>query len=314
MARPTAFSNQKSRHRKKSKKNALASATLLLFLSFLSIGIFCQSARADSSPAPDIPAPGSEFYYLDQANILSGNTRGVILEKNQELYSSYGVQIVVMTMNSIPTGSYSQRVLYLRSVMDSWQIGGEDGRGLLLAVSVDDMDYIALCGDAMKSQFATDSLKALLDAQLEPDFSAGLYDVGIQKFFSAVAEKAAGYCADNPDAFGPVKSAATPVGSKPAKKSLSPLAIGFIAAGIFLVLSLSLYLISMRASRGSRRGRSSRRLSGGSYRIHRHNPVITPPRTTVLRHESRPAIHIKTSGSYRGQKSSHNRNNIDWRQ
>lgn len=308
MARPPA-----SRPRELHNLSGFTATVLLIFAFIIFGGLPQLSARAQALP----PAPAGDACFVDDANILSGDTRAAIESANRELYSKYGARLAVLTADTLQGDGYAQRVSYLRSVMDSWQLGGSGGRALLLAISVADMDYIVVAGEALKPEFSTEALKSLLDAQLEPDFQQGLYDSAIAKFISNAAEKADAYCSQHPELFSPGTAASAPAGSK---SSLPIWALVIlIAAGTLLALSVFLYLFSGRVGR-SRYGYGSRRRVHSSDLIHRHNPVITPPRTNVLRHESRPTVHIKSTrqstGTYRSQKTtyiSHGRSN-DWRQ
>ena len=214
--------------------------TALLTALMLLTSLYCWAAipaRAESQPP--IPEPGTDFFYNDQANLLSAETKALILTKNAGL-SQYSVQLAVLTMDTLPVTGYTQRVEYLRAVMQSWQLGGAEGRGLLLALSVSDGDYIAAAGDGLQSHFTTDLLKSLLDAQLEPDFSAGSYDL------LWVA----------------------------------------IAAGAVAVICIAVFILS---------GRPGRRRYGRRRGVHRHTPLVTPPRTTVLHRESHTPMIVKSA-------------------
>lgn len=286
--------------------------SLLLLLALLILQIPLASAHAEESGG-QLPQPWQEFYYYDEANVLGEITRADILSRNTQLNEQYGVQIVVMTVNALPAGDYSQRVAYLRQIASGWQIGGSDGRGLLLALSIGDQDYLAVAGDKLKASFTTDSLKALLDAQLEPDFSTGAYEAGAAKFFTAAAAQAESYCAANPEAFSQTgETSSRPASTKKKDTGSQVLLIVCIAAAVIAVVCIAIFLLM--SGGGNRRRRSSRY---GGYGVHRGRPVITPPRTNVLHYESRPTLHIRSSsrstGVYRNQKSTRSRTNIDRR-
>lgn len=252
----------------------------LLFVTFLFLlsSLYCgatNTARAESGPA--IPEPGADFYYSDGANVLSGETKSLILTKNAGL-SSRSVQLVVLTMDTLPVTGYTQRVEYLRSVMKSWQVGGAEGRGLILALSISDEDYVAAAGDGLQSHFTTDLLKSMLDAQLEPDFAARAYDAGVSKFITEAAAEA--------EAF-----ASTPEG-QPALAEPEPEEGNGLASlpwGLMISLPAAAVCIAIFAFSRRRRRYAPRR------RVHRHSPLVTPPRTTVLHRESRTPMIVKSS-------------------
>ena len=262
-------------------------AAFLVTLQVFMSSLYCGTALAQSSP--EIPSPSADFYYNDQANLLSDATKALILTKNAEL-SSASIQLVVLTADALPVTGYTQRVEYLRSVIRSWKVGGEGGRGLLLALSVSDGDYLAVAGEGLQSFFTTDLLKSLLDAQLEPDFSTGAYDAGVSKFVAEAAAQAQSFAASPTD-----RPAAAPVDSSPGQAPESGrkkdggasillwLAVG---AGAVAVVCIGVFLL---AGRGSRRRYAPRR------GVHRHAPLVTPPRTNVLRHENHTPMVIKSA-------------------
>lgn len=232
------------------------------------------NARAQSQPP--MPEAGQDFYYNDQANVLSEETRALILTKNAAL-AQYSVQLVVYTTGSLPVTGYTQRVDYLRELMQSWQVGGKDGRGLLLALSVSDGDYLAIAGEGLQEHFTADLLKSILDAQLEPDFAAGAYDAGVSKFVLEAAAQAETFAASAPVSTEP----------QPRDKESGPSILLWVAlaAGAVAVICIAVFILSGRLSRR----RSTRR------GVHRHAPLVTPPRTNVLRHESHTPIIVKSA-------------------
>ena len=225
----------------------------------------------------ELPQPGEAFFYSDEAGVLDEAVRAAILEKNQELAPS-GAQIVVMTADSLPVDGYTQRVAYLQKVMDAWQVGGEQSLGLILALSVSDGDYIAVAGEGLHGCFPTEELKALLDAYLEPDFSAQAYSAGVGKFLDQAAAQAMEYAGAGPAA-EPAESGAKP----------TALWVVLIAGGVALAGAATALLI-----RRTGRRRSSRR------GVHRRPRLVTPSHTTVLRRE--PSVVVRPSrsaGAYR---------------
>ena len=152
-----------------------------------------EPASADGSSA--IPQPTVDFYVYDEANVLSAETKSTILAKNAELNEKYGVQIVVMTVSLLPGSDLESRATYLTSVIQSWKVGGEQGNGLILALSISDEDYVAVAGNNFKPEFTNVVLKNLLNEQLEPDFKNKEYDAGVAKFFTAAAQRAETYAA-----------------------------------------------------------------------------------------------------------------------
>lgn len=283
------------------------------FTIFLSLYVFwcwlpgtaalaAESGQASSGPS--IPQPPAESCIYDEAALLSEGTKGTIKEKNAALLEKYGVQLVVYTTDALPYTDFSQRVSYLRTVMESWQAGGN--RWLVLALSVSDEDYLAVAGTALQEEFTAEALKNLLDAHVEPDFAAKSYDTAVSKFFAVAADKAESYCAARPELFPgassqPEESAASTVklGQKDNTGSLALLWVGILFGVILLGCMAAFFVRSRQLSRRRRRT------------VHRHNPTIRPARSSVMRQETRPAVQIKagsrSTGVYRDQRSSRNR-------
>jgi uncharacterized protein len=269
--------------------------------------ILCAAPLSARAEAP-VPSPWPDFYYYDEPGILDETVRADILAQNGPLAEKYGVQLAVMAVNSLPAGDYAQRVAYLRSVMDSWQVGGAQGRGMILAVSVADEsypagDYIAVTGAGLKDAFPTEGLKTLLDTYLEPDFAAGAYGAGVSKFLTAAAAQAETYCAGHPELF--VQETSGKAAAPREKKSSAGQIVLWVCLGVAGAVLLACVALFLMANYGGGRRRR------GRHGVHRGRPVITPPRTTIMHYESRPTLHIRSSGRttgvYRNQQGARSR-------
>lgn len=157
-----------------------------------------SQAEATPSPTPEpvtVPQPNESFYVYDEANVISDATEQTIVAKNQELNEKYGIQIVVMAVQSV--GSASMRD-YTAAVFQNWKIGGENGNGLLLVLDIEGDTYHTVSGAGLGSVFTNEVLKTLVDEQLEPDFNAKNYDSGVSKFFASAVTSVEEYAAANP--------------------------------------------------------------------------------------------------------------------
>lgn len=196
----------KALHKKAGRILALLMALMLIF-SVCGAGVFAESADSDAaesgtadtggtSVVMTIPEPSESFYVYDEANVLTEATENEIITRNTDLNTKYGMQIVVVTMNEMPGEDFDSRVTYANQIIQKWEIGGEKGYGLLLVLSVSDLDYVAVAADGFKTEFSSTELKTLLDEQLEPSFKVEAYDVGVKTFVTAAADKAEKYMAD----------------------------------------------------------------------------------------------------------------------
>ncbi len=280
------------------------------FLAFFAFFVFfcwdlAPAALADKSgleeASPTVPQRPEEVFLYDQAGLLSEETKTALREKNADLTEKYGVQIAVYTVDTLPYTDFTQRVGFLRSVMEQWQIGGAGGRGLILALSVSDADYLAVAGSGLQGEFTTEALKSLLDTCLEADFSAKSYDTGVQKFVTSAAEKAQAYCAAHPEMFTPQEAASQLESSgvnlaKEKGPGLGPF--------LWVLLALGLVVLGCVGAFFFRYGQMTRRRSRRT--VHRRSPVIRPARATVTRQETRPSVQVKagsrSTGVYRDRR------------
>ena len=125
--------------------------------------------------------PGDDFYYLDEANVLS----------NKLLEEKSGAQIVVVAIDSIGGADILD---YAVELGDSWGIGSrEENNGFLFLMTIGDENYYAVPNRGLRGIFPASVIKELYDKYLEADFAAGRYDEGARKFFEAVFERVADY-------------------------------------------------------------------------------------------------------------------------
>ena len=155
---------------RKSLRVCLAAALLLMLL--------CAPALAK------VVSAGSDFYYLDNANVLSEALEGEIYFSNKLLYEACGAQFVVVTVDSTGRESIDD---YAYDLFNDWGIGdASKNNGFLLLLAIGDDDYYALPGSGLNSRFSAGTIKGYYDQYLEEDFAAKNYESGVKKFFEAV--------------------------------------------------------------------------------------------------------------------------------
>ena len=115
-----------------------------------------SSATESSTPeaaASAVPGPSASFYIHDEEKLLSTETKNEILARNKTLYEKYGVQIVILTLETLPGKDINAKGAYLHQVIDSWQVGGTSKMALVLALSAAEQNYVAVAGDGLKEAF-----------------------------------------------------------------------------------------------------------------------------------------------------------------
>jgi uncharacterized protein len=147
------------------------------------LALLCAPALAK------VVSPGADFYYLDNANVLSEELEGEIFFANKLLYDACGAQIVVVTVDSTGREAIDD---YAYELFNSWGIGdAAKNNGFLLLLAIDDDDYYARTGSGLDRRFSASTIKEYYDSYLERDFAAKRYEEGVKKFFEAVFERIA---------------------------------------------------------------------------------------------------------------------------
>lgn len=165
-------------------------ATKNKFLKSLAIGCLIVAiilaVVLSLSAAAEVVQPTEDFYYLDEADVLSVDTEGEIFFANERLYEACGAEIVVVAIDS--TGGMSIED-YAYTLFNGWEIGGESYRGLLLLMAIEDDNYYVMPGTALSMYFDSATIGKMMDEYLEPDFAKKNYDAGAKSFFEASFEK-----------------------------------------------------------------------------------------------------------------------------
>ncbi|MBQ3078967.1 MAG: TPM domain-containing protein [Clostridia bacterium] len=139
----------------------------------------------------DIPAPGEDFYYLDQANVLSDETEAAIFFNNESLYEACGSQIVIAVVNNLGGMNADD---YAYAMFNEWGVGDKDeNNGVLLVMAIREDTYYAALGLGAERILDAGTLQGILDDDLEPDFAQKDYDAGAEKVFRALFEKVRDY-------------------------------------------------------------------------------------------------------------------------
>lgn len=132
-----------------------------------------------------VVSPTDDFWYYDEANVLSEETEGLIFFANQQLFDAAGAEIVVVAVEDTENLSTED---YAYTLFNDWGIGGDNNRGFLLLLSIEDDDYYAMLGTMMEPYFDSATVSEYLNQYLEPDFADKDYDSGVRKFFEVTYE------------------------------------------------------------------------------------------------------------------------------
>lgn len=158
-----------------------------------------------ATPALAVLDPDSDFYVLDEADVLSAETEERIIYNNDLLNKACGAQLVFVTVDTTGSESIDD---YCYELFNEWGIGSStENNGFLVLLAIDDDNYYALPGSGLEKRFSAGDIKLMLDEYLEPDFAAKDYDSGVRLLFDNLFNEvsdmySAGLTAVDPDGSG----------------------------------------------------------------------------------------------------------------
>ncbi len=193
--------------RKKCGKRAAAFLAALLLLVTAGIPAFAENVgaagtdptnTAGTTPAgPTVPPKPDNYYVYDNAGVLTAETEQAIMDRNADLSSHYGIEIVIMTFTTLGNTNTAAYRQFSEDIYSAWGIGGAEDRGALLILYTADEMYDAVAG-ALGQQFTKTGLTELHQKYTEPKFAVGDYNGAALDFFNAAADAAEAYIAGDP--------------------------------------------------------------------------------------------------------------------
>lgn len=231
-------------------------------------------ATATPEPMSAVPPRPENLYVYDAAEVLSDETESSVVNACKALNESCGAEIAVMTMSQMPGSSENAdaRKAYAAQVVETWNLGGDTGNGLLLVLSIDDSDYWIAPTEKFQENFTMSVLRSLMSDYLETDFANKDYDAAVTKFVTAAAERAEAFVQAQQLAAGntasaspsPEASAADGAGGNTFLSVLSGIGIVLLVLiGIVVVLFIVAYVhgryVRKKRMEARRRRRSTAR-------------------------------------------------------
>ena len=154
-------------------KRIFAFSLALLLLPVIAFGALASS----------VPQPSQDFYVYDGAGTLSESTKELILNASGPLEKYCdGAQIVVVTIDYLPSGYDSEQYAYL--LFNNWGVGSASANNgiLLLHVVMEDRGWLAV-GAGLTSDLTSDTANSLMDEYFWPYSDAGEYDEAVATLF-----------------------------------------------------------------------------------------------------------------------------------
>ena len=134
----------------------------------------------------NIPDALTQFYVLDEPDVLDAATEEHIVSVNDSLCAQTGAQVVVVCVQSTGLTSTDE---YAKALFDKWQIGdAEKNNGVLILLTIGEQDYWMMPGRGLEDTFSSGLIKLMLNEYLEPDFAIGDYDAGVRRIFDAAVD------------------------------------------------------------------------------------------------------------------------------
>ena len=153
----------------------------------LLIAVLLALSLCGASLAYNVPSPSSDFYVLDNSDVLSDNTEAYIIERNKYLFGECGAQICVVTLPTIGDADIEN---FAVDLFNSWGIGDADeDNGLLLLLVTDDEQCWCLQGTGLEITMDDAYLTEVLYANMRDDFYEQRFDQGTRKTFDALYQK-----------------------------------------------------------------------------------------------------------------------------
>ena len=152
----------------------------------LALALCLAFAAALPALAAQIPSRPENQYVLDEAGVLSEETKDNINHANRELSRETGACVMVAVVDSLggeePDG-------YASGMFDSWKAGRN---GVLLVVALQEKEYQVLAGEGVGDALGRNRLEDLAAAQVGPCFATGAYEDGVYGFFTEAMMDLAG--------------------------------------------------------------------------------------------------------------------------
>ena len=175
----------------KSSKFKLASIILAVVLCLLVL----------SAPAGAVVQPNSDFYVLDNENVISAETEKYIIDRNLNLVSSCkGAQVCVVVTDST-NGQDIEK--YATELFNAWGIGSKtEDNGVLILFLTDDDNYWIMPGIGLERVLTERVLRQIIDDDCEPSFARKDYDSAAKATFIAINQVVCNYYSQDPNGSG----------------------------------------------------------------------------------------------------------------
>jgi uncharacterized protein len=142
------------------------------------------------SLAVDIPSPPADLYVLDQAAVMSSETRSLIIATSQDLARQTKAQIVVVTLDNLNDQVLEEVSL---SILRGWGIGDKElNNGVLILLVPSERKSRIEVGYGLEGVLTDGKTGRIQDEYMLPYFKQEQYDLGLRNGYLAVVQEVAG--------------------------------------------------------------------------------------------------------------------------
>lgn len=139
--------------------------------------------------AVTVPSPAPELYVLDQAGVMSSDTKAMIIATSQELGRQTKAQVAVVTLKTLD-GQPIENVSL--EILRQWQLGDKQlNNGVLLLVVPAERQSRIEVGYGLEGALPDGKTGRIRDDYMLPAFDQGNYDLGLANGYKAVVNEVA---------------------------------------------------------------------------------------------------------------------------
>ncbi|MEQ8199897.1 MAG: TPM domain-containing protein [Syntrophomonadaceae bacterium] len=175
-----------------SRSRPTTSQRALRWLTAVMVGLVCLTAwlgAGSSQVQAAIPSPPPELYVLDQAGVMSSDTKSTIIKTSQELARQTKAQVAVVTLNSLEGQTIRQVGL---QISRQWQLGDAQlDNGVLVLVVPSARQSSIEVGYGLEGALPDGKTGRIQDDYMLPYFQTGDYDQGLLNGYKAVVAEVA---------------------------------------------------------------------------------------------------------------------------
>lgn len=162
------------------------------WLTVILVGLVCLAAALGAVTGlaqAAIPAPPPELYVLDQAGVMSSDTKSAIINTSQELARQTKAQVAVVTLNSLDGQTIEQVGLQIGR---QWQLGDAQlNNGVLILVVPSARQSRIEVGYGLEGALPDGKTGRIQDDYMLPYFRTNDYDQGLLNGYKAVVAEVA---------------------------------------------------------------------------------------------------------------------------